>query len=253
VQQEFRKRAAARAKAAKASGGADATDARAAAFASSLAAGKAVNGGAGASGTRQVAPDAPMDVADDDDNGNTNGDNMSLMLESIGQLQLDDGGWDFHGSSSGAVFLSRMMAHFGGRLGQAPFLPLPKTRPSVPSTAESSPSGPGGGGGASTPDGRPPSTSGSATAGAGELPSKHEVRTLCAFALTYGAGLVRILHQPSFYSQLDTMYDKPAHLYTDDDMRFLGLLYALMALGCVYRSLDAADASATWQSAKEEG
>ncbi|GKT47989.1 putative transcriptional regulatory protein [Colletotrichum spaethianum] len=52
------------------------------------------------------------------------------MIESIGQLDLDDkGGWDFHGVSSGAVFLRRMKEHFRGMMGpvtQVPFLPRPE-------------------------------------------------------------------------------------------------------------------------------
>ncbi|KAH8752749.1 hypothetical protein F5883DRAFT_380964, partial [Diaporthe sp. PMI_573] len=49
------------------------------------------------------------------------------LIEKIGQLDLnDDGEWDFHGVSSGAVYFSRIIEHFPELLGydfRTPFLP----------------------------------------------------------------------------------------------------------------------------------
>src|SRR4051794_13309004 len=40
---------------------------------------------------------------------------LRSMVESTGQLDLDESGhWDFHGGSSGTVFVRRMREHFGG-------------------------------------------------------------------------------------------------------------------------------------------
>ena len=224
VQHEFQKRAQARAKAAAAVG----IDAAAAdAAAADAAAAQAV---AAASTSRTAGGDAKAD-----------GEELALMLESISQLELDDGGWDFHGTSSGAVFLSRMMAHFGKRLGQSPFPPRPQTRPPVPGPTEPSPGGP-----AASPFDLP-------AASVAELPSREDVLSLCGYALTHGASLFRVLHQPSFYETLDRLLDKSVDCYTEDDMRFLGLLFAVMALGSIYRNLDNPDPSVTGRSAKEEG
>lgn len=150
------------------------------------------------------------------------------MIESTGQLDLDDkGGWDFHGASSGAVFLRRMKEHFRGMLGppeKAPFLPRPDRPPGlmqldVSQSETSSPFS---------------STSSIAL----ELPPKEEVRDLCYYSLNCATCLIRIVHAPSFYETLDSIYDKTYDSLTQEETHFLGLLYAVMALGCMYRNLD---------------
>lgn len=161
------------------------------------------------------------------DTGKEDGQILS-MIESIGQLDLDDkGGWDFHGASSGAVFLRRMKENFQGMLGppeKAPFLPRPD-RPFGLMHLDSSPSG------ASSPFS---STSSVAL----ELPPKEEARDLCYYSLNCATCLIRIVHLPSFYESLDSVYDKTWDRLNQEETHFLGLLYAVMALGCMYRNLD---------------
>ncbi|SPO04546.1 related to transcriptional activator Mut3p [Cephalotrichum gorgonifer] len=150
------------------------------------------------------------------------------MIESIGQLDLDDkGGWDFHGASSGAVFLRRMREHFRGMMGppeKAPFLPRPE-KPAGIMQLDASPSG------ASSPFS---STSSVAL----DLPPKEEVRDLCYYSLNCATCLIRVVHVPSFYESLDSIYDKTWDSLTQEETHFLGLLYAVMAIGCMYRNLD---------------
>ncbi|RSL97452.1 hypothetical protein CEP52_010908 [Fusarium oligoseptatum] len=67
---------------------------------------------------------------------------LTSMIDSVGQLDLDEkGSWDFHGISSGAVFLKRMKEHFRGMLGptgKAPLLPRAERPPGLESPSLSS-------------------------------------------------------------------------------------------------------------------
>jgi hypothetical protein len=150
------------------------------------------------------------------------------MIESFGELDLDEkGDWDFHGASSGAVFLRRMKQHFGGLLGppeKVPFLPR-KDRPAglgdldSPQSAGSSPFGSS----ASLPI---------------DLPPKEMARDLCYYSLNCATCLTRIVHLPSFYDRLDKLYSGSLESLGPEGMNFVGLLYAVMGLGCMYRAID---------------
>lgn len=167
------------------------------------------------------------------------------MIESIGQLELKEGGeWDFHGVSSGAVFIKRMRDHFKGLLGNEygiPFLP----RPALPTGMFSLDS--------------PRSNAGSPWDGSAvpniyDLPPLDKVRTLCYYALDCATCLMRVVHQPSFYEKIDQLYSTPQDSWGNEEHRFLGLLYSVLALGCVYNvSQDDPDHPVTYKSALEEG
>ncbi|KAF4120313.1 Fungal trans [Geosmithia morbida] len=156
------------------------------------------------------------------------------MIDSTGQLDLDDkGGWDFQGRSSGSVFLRRMKEHFRGKLG-------PSTRLNFLSRPEKQPSGltnldpP-------TPAGASPfsSTSTSYT----ELPSREVARNLCYYSLSCATCLERVVHVPSFYDKLDKIYDRPIESLNQEESHFMALVYSVLALGCMYNSLDDANTS----------
>jgi hypothetical protein len=142
------------------------------------------------------------------------------MIETVGQLDLDEGGeWDFHGISSGAVFLRRMKEHFQGLLGndyRIPFLPRP----------------PGGMPAGMFSLGSPSDSSSSADIY--DLPPQDKVRMLCYYALNCATCLLRVVHHPSFYESLDKLYETPQDSWGSEEHRFLGLLYSVMALGSMY-------------------
>lgn len=273
-----------------------------------LAAGKAGNGGDratggglgdGIAGNGPVGPDygasAGPSPADD---------HLMSMIGSFGQLDLDEHGeWDFHGISSGALFLRRLREHFSGDLlgkydQKAPFLPRVPRPPGMfnldsprasnasspwdsgASTTTGGGVGPGGrkgsGGGAEGGVGATPtggragrgrsagtssvdSTSTPAQPPPYELPPRDLVRKLCHLALSCGTCLMRIVHVPSFYEQLDHLYETPAENYGYEETRFLGLLFAVMALGCMYDSPDNDpdedddDEGVTYEAALNEG
>jgi hypothetical protein len=162
------------------------------------------------------------------------------MIESIGQLDLNEGGeWDFYGISSGAVFLKRMKDHFQGKMGNDPFF-----RSARPETSAFSSPKVGTSGNWESPS----------PLNAFKLPPQERARELCYFALSCATCLLRTIHQPTFYEQLQNLYDTPQESWGVDGVRFLGLLYAVMALGCMYNTYeDPSKPPVSYQSAAEEG
>lgn len=167
------------------------------------------------------------------------------MIETLGQLDLTEGGgWDFRGTSSGAVFLRRMKDHFRGLLGHdytTTFLPRPSQIPGLLkldlplSTSASMPL-----------QSRFPSVY--------ELPPKERARQLSYCALNCATVLLRIVHIPSFFENFEKLYDKPTESFGTEDNRFLGLLYAVMAVGCIYNiAEEVADNQVNYKEATEEG
>lgn len=171
---------------------------------------------------------------------------ITSMIETIGQLDLDEGGgWDFRGTSSGAVFLRRMKEHFGGLLGNdqtMPFLPRPSRIPGLlkldsPGSAAS------------------PSSSGDAELfDVYDLPSKDRATQLSSSALTCATALLRIVHVPSFSRKMESIYGKTSVEFGVDDNRFLALFYAVMAVGAMYNiTEDDSDNQTSYKEAAAEG
>lgn len=171
---------------------------------------------------------------------------LMSMIETIGQLDLSEGGeWDFHGTSSGAVFLRRMKQHFRGLLGndyRTPFLPRPSGRPQGMFNLDSPGSNPG-----SPWDG--PNMS-----DIYDLPDKEKARTLCYYSLNCATCLMRVVHIPTFYEMFDKVYELPPEAFGNEERRFLGLLYSVLALGCMYNvSTDDPSNPVTFKTAMDEG
>lgn len=171
---------------------------------------------------------------------------ITSMIETIGQLDLtDSGGWDYRGTSSGAVFVKWMKEHFGGLLGMAEpsdtFLPRPSQVPAL--FKLDSPSSPTG----SSPGRRD-------SCHVYDLPPKERARQLTTCALTCATALLRIVHVPSFFERFERIFDKPSNEFDLDDNRFLGLLYAVMAVGAMYNiTEDDAGFHDSYEEATAEG
>ncbi|EDN97707.1 hypothetical protein SS1G_12561 [Sclerotinia sclerotiorum 1980 UF-70] len=148
---------------------------------------------------------------------------LRSMIESTGQLDLDERGhWDFHGGSSGAVFMKRLREQFGSLLGSPNLLPkLPRAEmpPSFdsPKSFTESPFDPG-----------LPNTF--------DLPPREIAMALCEDSLHCGCCLLRFVHEPSFYEMFNRIYDLPVESFGDQEHRFLPLLYMTLALGCMFSS-----------------
>lgn len=177
--------------------------------------------------SESVRSDSSRPGTSDPGHDDENDAQLSSMIETTGQLELDErGNWDFHGGSSGAVFLKRMREQFDGLLGndaKTPFLPRPPPPPRVPAfpmldSPHSS--------GESPFDNGLPNTL--------DLPSKEVARHLCSNALDCACALLRFVHGPSFYRMFDRIYDTPPEDFGDEENRFLPLLYVILALGCMF-------------------
>jgi len=171
---------------------------------------------------------------------------LRSMIETIGQLELTEGGeWDFHGTSSGAVFLRRMKQHFRGLLGndyRTPFLPRPLNRPQGMFSLDSPRSS------SSSPWDLSPLPN------LYDLPDKERARTLCQYSLTCATCVMRVVHIPSFYEMFDKVYELPPEAFGNEERRFLGLLYSVLALGCMYNvSADDPSHPVTYKTAMDEG
>jgi hypothetical protein len=148
------------------------------------------------------------------------------MVENTGSLDLDDQGhWDFHGHSSGFAFMSRFRAQFGELTIPDPRIPTPRSRP-FSQLLESSPKSAG-----SSPfdTGMPSSL---------DLPSKEVARELCKNALDDAIALMRFVHQPSFFQKFDRIFGTDPDHFATADIRFLPLLYFVMAVGCLFASTE---------------
>jgi hypothetical protein len=167
------------------------------------------------------------------------------MIASTGQLDLDESGhWDFHGGSSGTVFVRGMRERLGGLLGtdhSSPVLPRVPRQPmppmfNSPRSSMDSPHEPG-----------LPNTV--------DLPSREVAKDLCVNALDCACALLRLVHQPSFYEMVGRIYDVPVDTFGDDENKFLPLLYVVLALGCLFHPDLADDPSAggTYRSKIDQG
>lgn len=151
---------------------------------------------------------------------------LQSMVENTGSLDLDDQGhWDFHGHSSGFTFMSRFRAQFGDLCVPDPRIPSPRTRPFL-QLLESSPKSSG-----SSPfDTSMPSLH--------DLPPKDVARELCQNALDDAIALMRFVHLPSFFQKFDRIFATDPDHFTTGDVRFLPLLYFMMAVGCLFASTE---------------
>jgi hypothetical protein len=148
---------------------------------------------------------------------------LEPMVEATGRLDLDDqGNWDFHGHSSGIAFLARMKEQFGDLIetgfGQNTLLrlkPIPQLLYDSPRSVGDSPLD-------------------SELADTSTLPTKEVARQLTANALDDACSLMRFIHRPSFEEMLDRIYDIDPQRYTNEEHKFLPLLYIVLALGCLF-------------------
>jgi hypothetical protein len=185
---------------------------------------KAVLGQASIGAKSVLSDSSPPGTSDPSHDDGENDAQLSSMIETTGQLGIDERGhWDFRGGSSGTVFLQRMRERFNGLLGsdaEASFLPRP--RRSQGFTVIDSPHSSG----ESPCDSGLPNTM--------DLPSEEVARKLVSKALDCACALLRFVHGPSFYKMFDRIYDTPPENFGDEENRFLPLLYVTLALGCMF-------------------
>jgi hypothetical protein len=147
---------------------------------------------------------------------------LEAMVKATGQLDLDEqGNWDYHGHSSGLSFM-RGLRQFGDMF-QVPPDSSPSLKHRNMSVDPPSPS--------ST---RSPAASSTALPLGTELPNKQDAISLCENAIIDAGAMQRVVHLPTFYKQLDRMYEIPTESYANAENNFLPLLYAVLALGKLF-------------------
>lgn len=158
-------------------------------------------------------PSPPHQEQQDDDA------QMRSMVGRTGSLDLDDTGYyDYHGHSSGYMFMRKFRSQFGDD-----FLPNPKfienrNLTNVQESPRSLYSSP-------LEVGLMVST---------DLPPRDIAIELCRNALEDCCALQRPLHKPTFFKRLNSIYDTDSENYTNDHVKFLPLLYIVMAVGCLF-------------------
>ena len=142
---------------------------------------------------------------------------LETMVDNSGCLDRDDQGhWDYHGHTSGIIFVRRLRKQLGAA-------DMPTTRPALgmtqmlesPKSVSDSPQ-----------DASLPPTH--------DLPPRVVARRLCHNALDDACSLMRFVHEPSFFASLERIYDTPADQFTNEENSFLPLLYIVMAVGCLF-------------------
>jgi len=175
---------------------------------------------------RARAQAAKLKKEEEEQNPGSHDAQIRSMIETIGQLDLTDGGeWDFHGISSGAVFLRRMKEHFRGWIApeeRTSTFPKPHKVPGMFNLDSPSLRG------------IAISPFDSAQQNVYDLPNKKRALELCHYSLNCATCLLRFVHIPSFYETVDRLYEKMPGTFALEDNRSLGLLYTVMALGCMY-------------------
>ncbi|CAN9271186.1 unnamed protein product [Alternaria alternata] len=164
---------------------------------------------------------------------------LEAMVKATGQLDLDEeGNWDYQGHSSGLSFM-RGLRQFDDMF-QIPSDESPSLRHRTMSHEPPSPSS--------------LSITGS-TAGAVNvpLPSKANARILCDSAIIQYSAMLRVVHLPTFYKQMDRLYQVSSENYGTAETSFLPLFYSVLALGKLYSENDIATDVASYDVLTDEG
>lgn len=144
---------------------------------------------------------------------------LESMVDNSGFLDLDDQGhWDYHGHTSGVIFIRRLRKQLGAADISAPSLrsrSITQQMFDSPKSASESPQ-----------DATLPPTH--------DLPTRDVARRLCHNALEDGCSLMRFVHEPSFFATFDRIYDTPPEQYSNEENSFLPLLYIVMSVGCLF-------------------
>ena len=154
---------------------------------------------------------------------------LESMVHNTGSLDIDDQGhWDFHGNSSGIVFLRALRDQFGDLMGQAEGYGMPFLKTRTLASPMTSPKSAGSG--LSLSDLGLPNKE--------DLPPRACAILLSQCALDDACALMRFVHQPTFWAKFDRAYDTPSDQYGDSETRFLPLLYSVVALGALFAKAD---------------
>ena len=145
---------------------------------------------------------------------------IQTMVDGTGSLELDDHGqWHYHGTSSAFAFMQNLRAHVNASSEEKTTALSPKSR-AMSNFVESADTT------ASPYDTGLPQLA--------DLPDRNAALELCRNTLEVACSLMRFMHTPTFYKKMHRIYDIDPDHYTDADMKFLPLLYVVLAIGCLF-------------------
>lgn len=166
-----------------------------------------------------AAPHADVSKPDDDAQ-------LQSMVDRTGALDLDDyGHWDFHGHSSGYVFMRKFRAQFGDQY-LSEYRHPNKNRAisqllESPRSANSSP------------------FEFNLPAAGVDLPPREKAIELSLNTLDDCCAMMRPIHKPTFFQRLHAIYDTDPEQWNNGHVQFLPLLYVVMAVGCLFSKSEA--------------
>ncbi|KIW15996.1 hypothetical protein PV08_06047 [Exophiala spinifera] len=165
----------------------------------------------GVSGKAQASSVPDMSKPEDDAQ-------LQSMVDRVGALDLDhEGHWDFHGHSSGYVYMRKFRAQFGDSYLDS-FRNRNKNIQQLfesPRSAQSSPYE------INLPHGV-------------DLPPKEVAIELSLNTLDDCCALMRPIHKPTFLQRLHSLYDTDPEQWNNNHLQFLPLLYVVMAVGGLF-------------------
>ena len=151
---------------------------------------------------------------------------LESMVDHTGSLDLDDqGNWDYHGQSSGLVYLRCLREQFGDLMGKAEGYGMPFLKTSKIASPRSP---------INSPQSSMDSSLENSLPNTQDLPPRACAILLCENALDDACALMRIVHLPTFWAKFDRAYTLPPDQYRNAETRFLPLLYVVLALGAVF-------------------
>ncbi|CAG7917526.1 unnamed protein product [Penicillium olsonii] len=145
---------------------------------------------------------------------------LETMVDNSGCLDRDDQGhWDYHGHTSGIIFVRRLRKQLGAVDITSP---MARSRASISGQMMGSPKSFS----ESPQDTTLPPTH--------DLPPREVARRLCHNSIDHACSLMRFVHEPSFFASLERIYDTPPEQFTNEENSFLPLLYIVIAVGCLF-------------------
>ncbi|KGO42093.1 Transcription factor, fungi [Penicillium expansum] len=175
---------------------------------------------AAAQKSRQATEDVKPSVVQETAQEGADEGLLETMVDNSGCLDRDDQGhWDYHGHTSGVLFVRRLRKQLGAADISGP---MSRSRPSITAHMLDSPKSMS----ESPQDTTLPPTH--------DLPPREVARRLCHNAIDHACSLMKFVHIPSFFASLDRIYDTPPEQFTNQENAFLPLLYIVIAVGCLF-------------------
>ena len=149
---------------------------------------------------------------------------LGTMLENFGSLDLDDKGrWNYSGHSSTIIFMQRLQNQFGNLI-------TPTAKPFRSGLGAQYPE--------SSVGLSRPFDDYSGVSQSFVLPVESTARELCRVSFDQACIPNRFIHEPSFWASFDQVYATSWDRYGAGERVFLPLLYAAIAVGCLFSDID---------------